>query len=219
MTSTKTLEETLPLVPSRPAITFVKPSLRTKYSIYTTTTPENSQRQQLLADLHSGEYTNQSCRLAPDELQNAQLRDVYNYHIRVRDQDDSIHQFYFIVADQPNWDTAGVLTVYLNVHTYRKVPNTVIGVSRGSVRGPLGAESTGMNLGVGNIQWTDVKHTEHNQSNGEDPFTNRRYFASDPRTAITATYDSTIYAWYSLVRRGKLHLHLSLLLKILYLPI
>lgn len=207
MTSTKTLEETLPLVAPRPAITFVKPSLRTKYSVYTTTALENSQRQRLLADLHSDEDSNQSCRLAPDEFQNTLLRDVYNYHIRARDEDDSVHPFYFIVADQPDWDIAGVLMVYLKVLTDRKVPSNVIGVSRGSVRGPLGAESMGMNLDVGNIEWTDVKQTEHNQWNGEDPFTNQRYFANGPRTAITPTYHSTIYAWYSLVRKGKLRPH------------
>lgn len=174
MISTKTPEETLPLVAPPPAITFIKPSQKTKYSVYTTTPLENSQRQQLLADLHSDEDSNQSCRLAPDEFQNNTLRDVYDYHIRARDEDDSIHPFYFIVADQPDWNNAGILIVDLNVLTDRKEPSNVIGVSRGSVSGPLGAESMGMNLDIGNIEWTDVKHNEHNDWNGEHPFTNRR---------------------------------------------
>ena len=94
--------------------------------------------------------------------------------------------------------------VYLEVDTEQKDPSHIIGVGCGDVRGPLRAESMGMNLDVTNINWTDVKHTERIDWGGEDPFTNQFYFVTDPRTAVIPTYDSTIYAWYSLVRKGML---------------
>lgn len=93
--------------------------------------------------------------------------------------------------------------VDLYVPTERKDPKTVIGVSRGSVHGDLGAESTGMNLDVANMDWNDVKFTEHRDWDGEDPFTNKRYFPTDPRTAVIPVYESTVFVWYSLVRGGE----------------
>lgn len=89
---------------------------------------------------------------------------MYDYHIHARDKDATIHPDYFIIVDQPDWDIAGILMVYLNVSTEQR--NSVIGVAR--VRGPLGAECIGMNLDVANMNWEDVKYTEYRDCGGED---------------------------------------------------
>lgn len=205
MASTSDLEETLPLTAPEPAFPLIGPTREIKYSVYATTSLDHDQRQQLLADLHSDYQSIQSCRIAPGQFQHNSLREVYDYHIHARDENATtgIHPDYFIVIDQPDWDTAGVLIVHLRVGTEQKDPSIVIGVSRVDVRGPLGAESTGMNLDIANIDWMDVKNSECIDWGGDDPFANQRYYPTDPRTALVPTYSSTIYVWYSLIRRGK----------------
>ena len=76
---------------------------------------------------------------------------MYEYHVRALwDKDPTIHPVYFINDDQFGWDKARVLMVYREVDTELKDPNKVIGAARGNVGGPMGAESTGMNLDVAN---------------------------------------------------------------------
>lgn len=76
----------------------------------------------------------------------------------------------------------------------------MIGVARCSVDGDQGAESSCVNLDIGNCDWTDVKYTQQRLWGGEDPSSNERY--TSPRSRDGTDRQSTAYAWYSLVRKG-----------------
>ncbi|THY02193.1 hypothetical protein D6D01_10311 [Aureobasidium pullulans] len=92
-----------------------------------------------------------------------------------------------------------VLVVYL------KAPGAdghhVIGVSRCAIKE---ADLMGANLDVGNIDWIEYKEAEEEKFGSESPYTNPRYFSTDPRVPRednSATSEKCVYAWFSLVPR------------------
>lgn len=204
MPSTVELEETLPLMAPEPKAEFSRSGKDVKFTVYSTVPLDDSQRQQLLEDLHGYEETCEECQLSPGQFQHESLRDVYEYHIRARDEDVTIHPEYFIVVDHADWDIYGALMVNLRADTDRKEEPYVISIARLDVRGLLGVECMCVNMDIANLNWEDVKATSHEHWGGEDPDTNKRLWATNPRTALVPTYYSTVYAWYTLVPPGKL---------------
>lgn len=204
MSSTKEIEDSLPLTaPKRSPC----PTQRTNLLLYIAASLTANEHERLLSTLHDYEYSSERTRLAPGDYQTKSVREIYDHHVRAREDDGSIHPFLFIVADRPDFTKDGVLIVNLAVQTDRVEPNRVVGVTRCSVGGDEGAESICVNLDTANCEWADVKYAEMRNWGGEDPRRNRRYFPTDSQTAESnnaSSDDSTVFAWYSLVRKGKI---------------
>ncbi|KAI5925835.1 hypothetical protein F4810DRAFT_658490 [Camillea tinctor] len=101
-----------------------------------------------------------TCKLAPKfdfSQPSSSLRQVYDYHIRLRDQDHSAHPLYFIVAISADSCKDDVLIVHLN--TGLKGQCDHIGIARCSIDW---AASWGLNLDIGNMSWEDLKEEEEN---------------------------------------------------------
>ncbi|KAI2781877.1 hypothetical protein F4815DRAFT_62176 [Daldinia loculata] len=97
-----------------------------------------------------------TCKLAPKyDFANRPLRDIYDYHIQLRDQDHSIHPLYFIVAIDADYKGNGVLVVHL--HTGQDGEEDRVDKARCSVDW---AASWGLNLDIGNMSWEDLKEEE-----------------------------------------------------------
>ncbi|KAK7745584.1 hypothetical protein SLS62_009761 [Diatrype stigma] len=93
------------------------------------------------------------------------LRDVYEHHVRARDADPSVHPLYFVVADRADWRAEGLLAVHLDCG-YGEEEDRV-GVGRCGVDW---ADSWGVNLDIGNMDWMDLKEMEEQEWGGEDPY-------------------------------------------------
>ncbi|RJE26853.1 hypothetical protein PHISCL_00765 [Aspergillus sclerotialis] len=98
MPSTIELEETLPLMAPGSKAQFSRLENDIKFTVYSTVPLDDSQRQQLLADLHDYKDTCEMCQLSLGQFQHELLRDVYEYHIRARDEDPTIYLDYFIAV-------------------------------------------------------------------------------------------------------------------------
>ncbi|KAF2128713.1 hypothetical protein P153DRAFT_404995 [Dothidotthia symphoricarpi CBS 119687] len=190
---------------------------RYKYAIYNIAPLDAVARHQLEASINSGEYSGKSSKLAPQpDFSNRSLRDVYNYHIHLRDEDDSIHPFYFIVADRVSLPEDGVLVVHLNSSMDEE---DVVGVGRCGVDM---ADTWGGNLDIGNQDWLDLKEMEYEEWGGDNPYEDdskddavtHEVGESSPgiltsRTATAQGLSSSggttkmVYGWYSLVEKGE----------------
>ena len=171
MPSTKEIEDSLPLTaPTR----CPRPTQRTDVLVYIAASLTTDEHERLLSTLHDYEYSSERTRPAPGDYPNKSVREIYDHHVRAREDDDSIHPFLFIVADQPDFTKNGVLIVDLAVQADQVEPNRVVGVTRCSVGGDEGAESICVNLDTANCEWTDVKYAEMRNWGGEDPCRNRR---------------------------------------------
>lgn len=93
------------------------------------------------------------------------LRDVYDYHVKARDEDVTVHPLYFVVADRADWKKEGLLAVHLDCG-YGEEEDRV-GVGRCGVDW---AGSWGVNLDIGNMDWVDLKEMEEQEWGGEDPY-------------------------------------------------
>ncbi|KAI2617021.1 hypothetical protein GGS26DRAFT_577479 [Hypomontagnella submonticulosa] len=100
-----------------------------------------------------------TCKLAPEpDFANRPLRDVYNYHLQLRDQDHSIHPLYFIVAADADFEKDGVIVVHL--HTGQDDEEDRVDKARCSVDW---AASWGINFDIGNMDWEDLKEQEEEE--------------------------------------------------------
>lgn len=93
------------------------------------------------------------------------LRDVYDYHIRMRDESGWRDPLYFIVVDQDDYREKGLLAVYLN--TYDDEEENRVGVGR---CGFDWAADWGVNLRIGNMGWFELKEAEHAEWDGDNPY-------------------------------------------------
>ncbi|KAI1657538.1 hypothetical protein F4813DRAFT_389718 [Daldinia decipiens] len=97
-----------------------------------------------------------TCKLAPKyDFANRPLRDIYDYHLQLRDQDHSIHPLYFIVAIDADYKENGVLVVHL--HTGQDGEEDRVDKARCSADWAAG---WGLNLDIGNMAWEDLKEEE-----------------------------------------------------------
>ena len=135
---------------------------------------------------------------------------MYDYFIHLRDQDDTIHPLYFIVADQEDFSRNGVVVVLLNSSQDEE---DIVGVGRCS---NVEADSWGANIDIGNQDWLDLKEKEAVEWGGDDPYGNDDDNDGDkPGVGATTSQGTTVqspttlteprkkvYGWYSLVERG-----------------
>lgn len=181
---------------------------RYRFAIYNTAPLDAARRHQLEASINSGELSTKSSKLAPQpDFSNRSLRDVYDYHIQLRDDDETIHPLYFIVADRINLPNDGVLAVLLNSSQDEE---DVVGVGRCGIDM---ADSWGSNIDIGNQDWLDLKEEEAEMWGGDDPYADDGDDGADKKgtsqkTAAQTSLPSnatakTTYGWYSLVRKGK----------------
>jgi hypothetical protein len=130
MDSDKTLATTLPRKVPNAGLhrATLNGLLRYKFAIYNTAPLDPASRHQLQKSINSAELSTVRSKLAPKpDFSNRSLRDVYDHHIRLRNEDDTIYLLYFIVADSLNPPDDGVSIMLLNSSTYEE---DVIGVSR-----------------------------------------------------------------------------------------
>lgn len=207
--STKELAKTLPR--KAPNTEYHRATLKPnefKFAIYSIAPLNTAALQQLEHDINNAELGNNRSKLAPQpDFSGRLLKDVYDYHIRIRDEGDTIHPLYFIVADQSNPSESGVLAVHLDRGGEEE---NLVGVGRCGVDM---ADTWGVNIDIGNRDWLDLKEEEQNEWGGEDPYEDNDedddqsgHGGAAPTTAQSgaATISSpTKYGWYSLVRKGK----------------
>ena len=196
MTTTTELDNTLPLKASTPAHPQIGPKKGIEYLVYSLVKLTSDGTNGLLAALHQDDYGPRACRLVKD-FQPRTLREAFDHHSRVRDEDETIHPYFFIAVEKESSDS--VLVVYL------KAPGAdghhVVGVNRCAIGE---ADLVGPNLDVGNIDWIEYKEAEEEKFGSESPYTNPRYFSKDPRVPRedgSTTTENCVYAWFSLVPR------------------
>nr|POE94777.1 hypothetical protein CFP56_17014 [Quercus suber] len=184
MASTRTLQKTLPhLAPNsahhRNTLDGLK---RYKFSIFSLVSRNATELRQLEDAINSGEFSTRRSTLAPQpNFGDRSLKDVYDYHIRIRDEDDSIHPLYFIVADSKDPVNDGVIVVLLNAG---QDEDDLVGVGR---CGLDMADSWGTNIDIGNQDWLDLKEEEADQWHGPDPKVSKTYIHSSCLTTTKPT--------------------------------
>lgn len=170
MTSTKELENTLPLHDPHQDGSGVISSKQ--YPIYSLVAFEDHELSQLESDINKAEdSTHQSVLINQPNFSGSTLRDIYEHHIQFRNENKDIHPSLFIVADQRDYQAKGILIVDLQVMT--NDPPNVIGVLR---CGYADADLYCANLDIGNVGFIDYKEEEQSLWGGDDPYENKRYF-------------------------------------------
>ncbi|KAK6958025.1 hypothetical protein Daesc_000818 [Daldinia eschscholtzii] len=136
-----------------------------------------------------------TCKLAPRyDFANRPLRDVYDYHLQLRDRDPSIHPLFFIVAVDADYEKNGVLVVHLN--TGQDEEDDRVDKARCSVEW---AASWGLNLDIGNMAWEDLKEEEADEwGDTAMPWTPESNQPTRPDTAPPRSQ----YACFSLVEKA-----------------
>jgi hypothetical protein len=173
MTSTRELEDTLPLTSPLPRNGDFEDR---KIAIYTTLPPETSQLQQLEQDLRdANDISNKDdAQLSPNPHFTT-LLDIYNHHISLSEKNSDASQqhdpSYFIVADQENWKTKGVLFVNLTADTEQR--ESFVGVCRCNLEIATHIKA---NLEVSNMDWVDYKEMEQEEFGGENVYGDVRYY-------------------------------------------
>ena len=200
MTTTLEFEATLPLQAPEAAFPINRPMPHLTYTVYTLANLDQAHMDSVLQALNANPDCSTHCRWSPDgKHQHPTLRDIYNHHISLRDINNTVHPYFFIVVE--NLDVEPVLIVNLKAPTNRDDARRVIGVSRCSINQ---ATLAGANLDIGNMTWNDYKESEHERFGGESPYTNTRYYPTDPReNNREPAQTETVYACYSLTRGGK----------------
>ena len=199
MASTKELQLSLPRICPNTYTHYAEWGPEAKYAVYALTQLNQQQLQNLQTDLNSAEESTGGCKLAPQpDFSGRLLRDVYDYHIRIRDEDQSVHPLYFIVADQADWTNKGILAIDLACNFDGEEDR--VGVGRCSVDM---AESWGANLNIGNLDWMDLKEQEERDWGGEDPY-------ADYPTAEQYGVEKLKFGWYSLAEKGECLLQLEI---------
>ncbi|OJD30790.1 amino acid permease protein [Diplodia corticola] len=138
---------------------------RYKFAVYTIADLDQSQLQALVTELNSAEYADDTCKLAPQpSFPGRPLRHVFDYHVRMRDEDTTLHPLYFIVAADVDYQTKGLVVVHLN--TAQDEQEDSVDKARCEVDM---AASWGTNLDIGNMDWSDLKEEEElNYGHGDD---------------------------------------------------
>jgi hypothetical protein len=180
MVSTKELADTLPWN-SPPESDAARDSQHSSFAAYSLTSLDEDGRERLLNDLNTGDWATNQCILATQpDFSGRTLRDIYDHHIEASKEDNEMHPYLFIVADQVDWDTEGVLLVYVHADRALGRPNepnddyeNTVGVLRCGVEM---ADCICCNLEISNMDFIEFKEKEERERNGEDVYTNKRYF-------------------------------------------
>ncbi|KAI5237581.1 hypothetical protein E4T42_09180 [Aureobasidium subglaciale] len=193
MTSTKELEDTLPLHDPHPGP--FGETLGKHWPIYSLIAYDDNDPAKLESDINSAEdSTHHSVIITTPDFSSGTLRDIYEHHIRYRDKNNGIHPSLFIVIDQRDYQSKGVLLVDLQVMT--DTCQSVIGVLRCNYSD---ADLYCANLDIGNMIFIDYKEEEQDLWGGEDPYENTRFFSKDPKQVKHTGKQH--YAWYSNIEK------------------
>ncbi|KAG9520883.1 hypothetical protein KCU93_g7560, partial [Aureobasidium melanogenum] len=193
MASTKQLEDTLPLCDSY--YNRAGDTLSKQWPVYSLVAFDERDFKELEREINEAEdSTGNSVLITKSDFSNGTLRDVYDHHIRLRDENHEIHPTLFVAVDQRDYQTKGVLVVDLRVLT--DTCQTVIGVLR---CGYDDADLYCANLDIANVSFIDYKEEEQRLWDGDDPYENKRYFSKDA-TSQPPPSSKQHYAWYSNVR-------------------
>jgi len=169
MASTKELQKTLPRhCPNSDKHRTME--LNRNFAIYSLANLNAAQLEELQDSINSevltDKMTTSNSRLAPQpDFSGRTLRDVYDHHIATRDEHDWMDPLYFIVADQEDWKTRGLLAVYLEAGLDDE--DDRIGVGR---CGFDMADTWGVNFSVANEDWMDLKEAEQHEWGGDNPY-------------------------------------------------
>lgn len=132
-----------------------------KFAVYTLVSVPPATLQELEDALNADDQEELSCKLAPNpDFSEKTLRDVYDHYVAVRDTEDyaEMNPTCFIVADQLDWTTKGVLLVNLGVWGDGD-ENDVNGVDVAR----CGVDEAGswlINLEIANMDWSECKDAE-----------------------------------------------------------
>ena len=177
--STKELAATLP--PKAPNTEQHKAVLSTpnpyqyKYQIYSLVPLDQEALARLEKDIDAGhpddDVTGGNSALSKEagRFAGKSLREVYDYHLEARDRDPTVHPLFFIVADNADWKENGVLVVHLDCgwRAGAKKGRDCVGVGRCGIDW---ADSWGVNIDIGNMDWMDLKEMEETDWGGDDPY-------------------------------------------------
>lgn len=145
-------------------------------------------------------------KLAPaPDFTNRSVREVYDHFLALREQDDTIQPFYFIVADRTDFINEGVLGVCLDCSQEGECD---VGVARCSVDW---AGDWGVQIAEGAAGFDEMKEHEEAVWGGDDE--GGRDLGPEEKHAHEATKfgwevgnggirDRTMFGWYSLVEKG-----------------
>ncbi|KAI4726031.1 hypothetical protein E4T49_06206 [Aureobasidium sp. EXF-10728] len=200
MASTKQLEDTLPLHDTHH--NSPNDTLNKQWPIYSLVAFSDPDLQTLETDINKAEdSTGNSVLITAPDFSHGTLRDIYNHHIRLRNENHEIHPTLFIVVDQRDYREKGVLVVDLQVMT--ETSQTVVGVLR---CGYDDADLYCANLDIGNMSFMDYKEEEQSLWGGENPYENKRYFGKEEPNVSALSSGNQHYAWYSNVEKaGPIH--------------
>ena len=148
-----------------------------KYQIYSLAALDEAALLRLEQDINRGDPSDENsggnsalAKEAGNRFAGRSLRDVYEYHVSARDRDHGVHPLYFIVADSVDWKTDGLVVVHLDcgyVEGGKEGGEDCVGVGRCGVEW---ADSLGVNIDIGNMDWMDLKEMEETDWGGDDPY-------------------------------------------------
>lgn len=197
MAFTKQLEATLPLRDSNQ--NRADDTLSKHWPVYSLVAFDEQDLKELESDINEAEdSTTNSILITKPDFSSNTLRDVYDHHLRLRDENDKIHPTLFVAVDQRDYQEKGVLVVDLQVTTHTS--QTVIGVLH---CGYDDADLYCANLDIANMSFFDYKEEEQRLWCGDDPYENPRYFGRDAASPAPPS-GKQHYAWYSNVETGML---------------
>ena len=147
-----------------------------KYQIYSLAALDDAALARLARDVNTGDPEdensggNSALSKEAGRFAGRSLRDVYDHHIEARNRDKTVHPLYFIVADSADWKTDGLLVVHLDcgyVEGGKEGGEDCVGVGRCGVDW---ADSWGVNIDIGNMDWMELKEMEETDWGGDDPY-------------------------------------------------
>ncbi|KAJ4989754.1 hypothetical protein SVAN01_04784 [Stagonosporopsis vannaccii] len=189
-----------------------------KFLVFHTAALSPSALDELLACINASDGSPPYSKLAPTpDFSNRPLRDVYDHFVSLREQDETVYPFYFIVADRVDFAEKGVLGVCLDC-SQGESEDADVGVARCGIDM---SNSWGTSFYHGIAGWEEMRESEmlewgeddDGARNGEtedvepedvDPEQKHADAAAkwgwDVRTSIIKERD--VYAWYSLVEKA-----------------
>ncbi len=125
------------------------------FSIFHTAALTPTNREKLERLVNSGSSSSMHSKLAPTpDFSDQSLRNIYEHFLELRELNDSIQPFYFIVADRVDFVKEGVLGICLDCS---QGGDFDVGVARCRVDM---ADSWGAQFHNGLVDWEEMKEAE-----------------------------------------------------------
>ncbi|KAF3040542.1 hypothetical protein E8E12_008934 [Didymella heteroderae] len=165
-----------------------------RFAIFHTVPMDKRSRQRLeklINRVGSGDANHSKLAPTPD-FTGCSLRDMCNHFIAVRESDESVQPFYFIVTDNANFQTEGVLGICLDCNNGG---DGDVGVARCPVDM---VDGRGAGLYYGLAEWEETQEAEQLEYGPDQDPEQERDTRPGP-VQLRSTYGS-----YSLVEKGEL---------------